>query len=741
MAKEPRPRRERKVDWPDKDQSGSGGGKPPAAKPVKPAQPPAVKPVQPPAVKPVQPPAVKPVQPAQPPAVKPVQPPAVKPVQPARPPAVKPVAPPAAKPVQPRAARPVAPAAQPAAPVAAPVQPAAAEPERPGRRGGGRRGGRPMAEEEIGRGGGRGGRGGRAARHGSGGMSFAAKAALITGGATLLVMAIGLLLAGGGPDPADAMDDAGHAAVQMIARTNPKWWAGGNTGADPIKRTQRVFVDLFGQDGKDWWEEQKNFIDTPFPQAAEWSPDDRERLKEAKRRYTDGEDKWSGGGGEDPAKTANKVLAKMAGPGSPIVSDPGFVIVGTWIREVEGGGEGKMFASYPSADRIQYDWKKWSHKDRKVAGEVGGRKVSIYTGDIGKAGSRGKPLRAYVALVRNPQAPKTGGGGNLGIVLAILGPILVGGVAYGLAGAHTKNVRSLAREIDRLGSSGDATRNLRTQGGDAAMVARAVERMVGNLEFRSKHGDEDLEQIAEKERKVAEEIHSALISKNPPRLSHYEVETLYKPGFEIAGDHFEYFPIDEHHLGVILLDTNVRGLPAALVMASARSYVRAAAPGELSPAAVLKTVNRNLAGDLPPGRHVTALYVVIDTREGKATMASAGHLPLIVYRHAGGKVAKVNPEGIALGLDHGPVFERALQEGDIPIGVGDRIVLYTDGALNISNEYGEEFGESRFYETVAREAPKNSQAFVNFVGSSIDQFHINAVQNDDITISTVKRLK
>jgi serine phosphatase RsbU (regulator of sigma subunit) len=185
----------------------------------------------------------------------------------------------------------------------------------------------------------------------------------------------------------------------------------------------------------------------------------------------------------------------------------------------------------------------------------------------------------------------------------------------------------------------------------------------------------------------------------------------------------------------------VRGITAALVQASTRSYVRSAAPGVLSPAKVLRTVNKSLAGELPPGRHVTALYVVINTRDGKATLASAGHLPLLVYRHAAGKIAKVNPEGIALGLDEGPLFDRSLEEGDIPLEVGDRIVLYTDGVLKVQNEEGEEYGESRFYQAVAKEAPKNSQAFVNFVGGGIDQFHLNTPQNDDITISTVKRLK
>ena len=191
----------------------------------------------------------------------------------------------------------------------------------------------------------------------------------------------------------------------------------------------------------------------------------------------------------------------------------------------------------------------------------------------------------------------------------------------------------------------------------------------------------------------------------------------------------------------VLLDTNVRGLQAALVMASTRAYVRTAAPGQLSPAQVLREVNRHLAGELPPGRHVTALYAVLDMAAGTATLASAGHLPLLVYRHSAGKLSMVNPEGLALGMDTGPVFDDALQEGEIPLGVGDRIVMYTDGALKIQNTDGEEYGEQRFYQSVSREAPKNSQAFVNFVGGGIDAYHVGAQQNDDITISTIKRLR
>ena len=400
--------------------------------------------------------------------------------------------------------------------------------------------------------------------------------------------------------------------------------------------------------------------------------------------YTAGEEKWSGGGAEDPAKDATVVLTRLAGPGSPIVRNPGYIIVGAWIREAAGLGEGPLFASYPASDRIRYDWTGWSTADPQVEGEVAGNKVTIYTGDLGKP-PKGKPLRAYVALMRNPQAPKPGGGGNLGIVLAILGPLLVGGLAYAIAsGAHEE--RPLPGPRDR------PPRLVRRRDAHAARAGRrrGDGRARGGADGRptwssaSKHGDADLDEIAEQgaarspRRSTARSSARTRRGCRTTRSRRCSSRASRSPATTSSTS-----PSTSTTWASSCSTRTSAALPAALVMASARSYVRADAPGELSPAAVLKTVNRHLAGDLPAGRHVTALYVVLNTREGKATIASAGHLPLIVYRHAGGKMAKVNPEGIALGLDHGPVFERALQEGDIPIGLGDRIVLYTDGALNI----------------------------------------------------------
>ena len=598
-----------------------------------------------------------------------------------------------------------------------------------------RSGGRGAEEQELERP----ARGGRGAAHHPAGMSLGMKVGLVAGLVTLAFMALAVATSAKpaqAPAGLSAVDEAGLALAGALGSVDSATFGVGKSseGGKVEDALKRQITKLFGDRGKTWFEEQVESVKKVDKEA-----DAEERAEQVKRlqAFEKALEELSGAaaqGGPKGLSLLNRSLRSTEGST--------FDVVAAWVREgaAETTPPGKFVVGTHEEAKLTVDLSQRAGSGPYMSnGSVGGVPVRVYWRSTSNS-----QATVFVALNVAAKQEPSGGSGALGWLLVALAPLVVGGVAGALAGGQAAKFKDLAREIERLGTSGDPSRPLHAHGPEASSVARAVERMVGSLAFRQQHGaqaSEDMDAIVGREQKVAGEIHDALINKHPPRLSDYEVEHLFKPGIEIAGDHFEYFRIDDEHLGVILLDTNVRGIPAALVMASARSYVRAAAPGNLSPAAVLKQVNKHLAGELPPGRHVTAVYAVVDTAQHKVTLASAGGMPVLVFRQATGKIAKVNPAGIAMGLDVGPVFDRELQEGDVPLGPGDRLALYTDGGLRITNENGEEFGEQRFYQAVAREAPKNSQAFVNFVGSAIDQFHLQTPQNDDVTISTLKRLR
>jgi serine phosphatase RsbU (regulator of sigma subunit) len=244
-----------------------------------------------------------------------------------------------------------------------------------------------------------------------------------------------------------------------------------------------------------------------------------------------------------------------------------------------------------------------------------------------------------------------------------------------------------------------------------------------------------------KELELANQIHQGLLPADTPRLAGYELETIFKIGRSIGGDYHDYIELDDNRMAIVLADCSegVRGVPAAMVMAMTRAYMKASIDPATGPVDWLKAVNRRLSRDLKPGMAVTALVVVLDTTSHEAYAASAGHRPIVLWRQ--GKTATVNPNGIALGLDIGPVFDKTIEEKKFTLQKNDRVVLYTDGLIAAKGENGEAYGEERFLEAVRRQGAMNSAAFVNFIAGGVDKFIGEGEQTDDITVCTIKRVK
>ena len=327
------------------------------------------------------------------------------------------------------------------------------------------------------------------------------------------------------------------------------------------------------------------------------------------------------------------------------------------------------------------------------------------------------------------------------ILAALIALLVVGGIAMALCMGASSGLKRICRDLDNI-SQGDLDVRIRTGGGgEVGAVAKGVDRAMKTFRAVQSQAIEAASAAPAAAPVMVGAMDAAgLLPTEPPRIEGYEIEAVHKPTALGGNDFYDYIQIDDNHLGVIIADMPQAGPQGAFIATTFRGVFRSYAMGETSPAVVLGKVNRVMANELKRGDHISAMYTVLDIQKSILAVASAGHLPLIFWKFSKKGSALLNPEGIAIGLDKGPVFEKTVVDKRIKLEKADRYVLYTDGALAAQNMAGEEYGEQRFYYLVGREAPKNSAAFVNFVANEIDLFHEGSEQQDDIALVTIRKL-
>ncbi len=231
---------------------------------------------------------------------------------------------------------------------------------------------------------------------------------------------------------------------------------------------------------------------------------------------------------------------------------------------------------------------------------------------------------------------------------------------------------------------------------------------------------------------VAALIQHTLLPKELPQRTGWSVDAFYRPARSVGGDFYDFIDLHDGRLGVTIGDVTDKGVPAALVMATCRSMLRAAASRHDAPGAVLADVNDTLVDEIPPAMFVTCLYAIIDTRSGEMTIANAGHnLP---YIRTDDGVVELRATGMPLGLmTDMPYEERTYRFED-----GDIMVLTSDGITEAHDPAGEMYGFSRLMGRVASQVAEG-----DVVGSLVADVEKhtgpNAEQEDDITLVVVKR--
>lgn len=258
--------------------------------------------------------------------------------------------------------------------------------------------------------------------------------------------------------------------------------------------------------------------------------------------------------------------------------------------------------------------------------------------------------------------------------------------------------------------------------------------------LKNKDSDEDLSDVERKmldhELAIAEELQANLLPKKMPQIPGYDISAYYRPSREVGGDYYDFIEIDQDHLGILVADVSGKGIPGSIVMTETRALVKSEAVRTRSPAEALTRVNRVLYNDIKRGMFVTVYYAICQISNAVFTCVSAGHNPMVIWRKASNTCHLVNPNGLALGIDKGPLFEKTLKEQKVQLSYGDRFVLYTDGVTESMNQNEEEFGQDRFFLRIKQLARKSSSELLSLLVSELEVHQGTGPQHDDITIVT-----
>lgn len=234
---------------------------------------------------------------------------------------------------------------------------------------------------------------------------------------------------------------------------------------------------------------------------------------------------------------------------------------------------------------------------------------------------------------------------------------------------------------------------------------------------------------------IARRIQTALLPKEIPQIEGVDIAAFSVPAQQIGGDYYDFIAVDDRHLGIVIADVSGKGVPGAIVMSICRSLLRTEAYGCLSPAKVLREVNRSLSGDLSEDMFVSVLYMILDTESRELTVCRGGHVHPILSPMRGAEPRIIKSGGLAIGLADTEVFEAALEEKKVQLNPGDMVVVYTDGVTEAHDRGEQEWGVLNLAQTV--------QA-VNFEGGDVTtlssrvrqrllEFSRSAQQYDDMT--------
>ena len=317
---------------------------------------------------------------------------------------------------------------------------------------------------------------------------------------------------------------------------------------------------------------------------------------------------------------------------------------------------------------------------------------------------------------------------NMGCGLLVVALAMVGMIP--LSSRMTRNLTALAKETENL-SRGDFKARVEVASNDEfGALARAFNRMAEDISENQKHliERERLQNELEMCRKIQEE----LLPRHPFRSGAVEVKGVSIPAREVGGDFFNYFPLSDRSMALLVGDVSGKGLPAALLMANLQATIQARLPLDLDLVKMAEQLDREIAVNNAEA-YLTLFVAVLDSHSLSLRYVNAGHNPQILMRGEGA-TERLQSTGRPIGLLAGGGF----QERSVSLKPGDALFFYTDGLVEAENEAGDEFGIARLEELLVRERARGLEGMLAKVEETVRSYHGPVEPADDATMMLLK---
>lgn len=215
-----------------------------------------------------------------------------------------------------------------------------------------------------------------------------------------------------------------------------------------------------------------------------------------------------------------------------------------------------------------------------------------------------------------------------------------------------------------------------------------------------------------------------------PEREEFDIYATMSPAKEVGGDFYDFFLIDDTHLGLVIADVSGKGVPAALFMMISKILVQNYAMTGRSPAEVLKAVNDQICANNREEMFVTVWLGILDTETGELTAANAGHeYPAMLQ--AGGQFELIKDKhGLVIGAMNGIRYK----EYTLMLNPGAKLFLYTDGVPEATDAYNEMFGTERMLQALNSVPGVSPEQLLHQVHQAVDHFVGDAEPFDDLTM-------